>query len=353
MTTATDRQRYAPRTPEFIRARGAMDMRLTTARDQFLSERKFGTASRRALSASTLLRYYKALSSFTDWMLVTTGKDSSLQFSADRVRAFVIHRDGLDRSKNTLHVECAALKEFAVWGAKKRYWTAEDIEDMPSVVRPNLLPRPMTPEQRDAIMTLPLDGQEAVLRALLYYIGGREFEIVALRLLDVTPPSALPTGETVPGQLRFFGKGRKERNVPIHPALWAVLGPHLGTLRGKPRDWPVLATERVTVGRGAKPAGEPWTRAMVGYRVRCWAQAAGIEHISPHVFRHTFATDALEATDNLRAVQELLGHANIATTAGYTKVVDRRRTAVVNALPTFPVHYSGSRDDGGGDATVT
>ena len=317
-------------------------MRLSTARDQFMSERRDGTGRQRALSPRSLQRYYWALTAFVDWLHANRGRDSVLHFSSDAAREYIQARSGMGKALNTLSVDCAVLREFAAWGFRKRYWRDLDLDEMPAVSRPEAEPRSLSPEARDAIMALPLVGQDAVLRALLYYSGCREAEILGLKLLDVTAPHALPDGTEALGRLRVWGKGRKERSVPIHPALWAILEPHVGQLRGKPRDWPVL-WRTLVAGRGSarvRREGHPWSDDMVIARVREWGEAADVGHVTPHMLRHTFATDALEATNDLRAVQELLGHSSVATTQRYTRVVDRRRSAAILSLPTFGAHHS-------------
>jgi integrase/recombinase XerD len=306
-------------------------MRLTTARDQFIADRRTGGPGWRQLGPASLRRYFFSVTAFIDWMRVTRSTpsrngDSVLLFSADAAREFIGHRSAQDVAPHTLAVDCAVLREFARWGTRKRYWKAEDVDGMPTVTRPDLLPRPMSPEERDRVMALPLTGVEAVLRSLLYYSGARESELLALKLLDVAPPHTLPDGTEALGILRLWGKGRRERIVPIHRALWVVLEPHIRAYRGRPLDWAVLS-------RGE---GRPWSARMVINRVRAWGEAAGVPGLTPHRFRHTFATDALEGSrDDLRAVQELMGHRQLSTTQQYTRIVDRRRADVVRLLPVF------------------
>lgn len=320
-------------------------MRLTTARDQFIQERRFGTTNKRPLSATSLERYYWALTGFVDWLHRARGKDSVLLFTAAAAREFIEHRsDKVNRSAATLALECAALREFAKWGTKKRYWRAEDVEEMPAVLRPDAEPRPMPPAERNRVMTLPLHGQDAVLRALLYYSGCREAEILGIRLQHITPPHELPDGTVVLGKLHVWGKGAKSRVVDIHRALWAELVPYLTTLAGQPADRWLLQQSN----------GKPWSPRMVIDRARQWGELAGCaERLKPHRFRHSFATDTLEANPgDIRAVQVLLGHKQLTTTQRYTRVVDQRRAAVVASLPTF-VQLPDSVRPGDGDAAVT
>lgn len=329
---------YTPRThrPVETLARGADMKRIDTAIDEFISERRLGTASRRPLGPASQRRYLASLSRFDDWMSATYGTSKVTQFAAEVVTQYIDHRvNTLKLGANTACVDCAVLREFARWGAskRKRYWHAEDVEDMPSVSRPDDLARPIAPEKREAIFALPLHGQDAVLRALLYYSGGRESEILGLHLQDIARPYVLPDGTTAPGVMRLFGKGSRERFIDIHERLWADLLP----LHGKPGDWTVLNR---TTGRGE---GQSWTKAMVLRRVRMWGDAVGIPKLVPHQFRHAFATDMLDETDNLRAVQELLGHKHISTTQRYTRVTDRARSAAVRALPNHPPSVHSSR----------
>lgn len=311
-------------------------MRLSTARDQFLTERRFGGPGRRALSERTLIRYKFALSGFIDWLIAEfkmprRPADSVLMFNAERAREYIEHRQGLDLKPRTLSIDCAALRELAKWGVRKRYWTEDAVADMPAVIRPDSTPRALSDEERNAVMALPLYGDDLLLRALLYYSGAREDELLRLKLGHVQQP----TGDHM-GALRLWGKGSRERSVPITPDLWHVLGPYWNALKDKPRDWHVLM-------RGE---GQPWTSFMIISRVKRWGKAAGVENLTPHVLRHTFATNVYELTNDIRVVQELLGHKNLNTTQIYTRVVSSRREAAVLKLPSFTpsVHRSGSVD---------
>jgi integrase/recombinase XerD len=172
-----------------------------------------------------------------------------------------------------------------------------------------------------------LDGGTARARAdsfrllaiieLLYATGLRVSELIALPLSAVGPDSV---------SLLVRGKGDKERVVPLgEPARVAVLGylavrsAHLRL--GKPS--PHLFPSRGAAGR--------LTRHRIGQLLKGLAAAAGIDarRLSPHVLRHAFASHLLAHGADLRAVQTMLGHADIATTEIYTHVVDERLKAVV------------------------
>jgi integrase/recombinase XerD len=147
--------------------------------------------------------------------------------------------------------------------------------------------------------------------------------------LRVTELVALPLGalDARAGVLRVFGKGRRERLVPLgEPALAAVDG--------------YLEAGRPALLRAGRPAtdamflsrrGAPMTRQNFFARLRRLARIAGIpgDRISPHVLRHAFATDLLEGGADLRSVQAMLGHADLSTTQIYTHVSRARLRDVV------------------------
>jgi integrase/recombinase XerD len=226
-----------------------------------------------------------------------------------------------------------ALREFAAWGARKRYWRGEDVDDLPAYERPKSLPRSYGASERDRIMAVPLTGQDAVLRGLLYYGGLRALEAPGLRLMDLVVPHTLPDGTQLDGAMRVWGKGSKERMVPIHPDLWAILAPHLAPLvkTRTPRDRTIIA----------HPNGKPWSYDTLRDRIVAWGKAAEVSDPKAHRLRHTHATDLLELGADIRQVQEVLGHTSLDTTAIYLRVVDRRKAEAIRRLPSFPVSVPG------------
>jgi integrase/recombinase XerC len=147
-----------------------------------------------------------------------------------------------------------------------------------------------------------LETRDLALMELFYSSGLRLAELTALRLGDL---------DLKAGEVRVLGKGRKERIVPVGAAARRALERWL-TLRAA-----LTAGEEqaVFINRAGRRLG---SRA-VQLRVAAWARAAGLpQPLHPHMFRHSFATHLLESSRDLRAVQELLGHASISTTQVYT-----------------------------------
>lgn len=153
-----------------------------------------------------------------------------------------------------------------------------------------------------------LGFRDRTMLELLYAAGLRVSELVNLRPLDYDPQS---------GILRIWGKGSKERLVPIHQMAQKCLDVYLSTWRNqfKPVD------EAVFLNR----SGKKLTRQGIWKLIKKYALQAGIrKEISPHTLRHSFATHLLEGGADLRVVQTLLGHADISATEIYTHVQAQR-----------------------------
>ncbi|MGH2349318.1 MAG: tyrosine recombinase XerC [bacterium] len=175
---------------------------------------------------------------------------------------------------------------------------------------PRRLPKFLTPPEMAAVLGAPdlstsLGARDRALLELLYATGMRVGEVTALRVGDLTWN----------GELRVLGKGRKERVVLVNTAAEDALRrylEHRRSLLGAGRDH-----GRVFVNSRGGPLTERGVRLIVDRHIRA---AAFDRHISPHVLRHTFATHLLDGGADLRAVQELLGHASLNTTQVYTHV---------------------------------
>ena len=155
----------------------------------------------------------------------------------------------------------------------------------------------------------PIGLRDCALLELLYATGARVSEAVALSADDLDLDGDVPV-------VRLFGKGRKERIVPVGSFAVEALGAY------RVRARPALAAR----GRGStafflNSRGGPLSRQSAWTAIRRAAQAADLgDKVSPHTMRHSFATHLLEGGASVREVQELLGHASVATTQIYTAV---------------------------------
>jgi integrase/recombinase XerD len=183
------------------------------------------------------------------------------------------------------------------------------------------VPRVLDKKCAESLVTAPEGSRKLSLRdrailETLYATGARVSEACGIRMRDLNLDV---------GMVRLFGKGRKERLVPIgskaREAILAYLEaerPKL--LRGESNDWLFLS-------RG----GRPILRQAVWALVKRYGLKAGAPPaVSPHTLRHSFATHLVEGGAHLRAVQELLGHADISTTEIYTHVDGSRLKAIVS-----------------------
>jgi integrase/recombinase XerD len=165
----------------------------------------------------------------------------------------------------------------------------------------------------------PLGLRDRCMLELIYASGLRVSELVTLKTWHVG------MNEHV---LRITGKGNKERLVPFGQLAGQSLQRYLGQARGEILNGQQSEDLFVT-SRGSR-AGEAMTRAMFWHLVKKYALQAGITSpLSPHTLRHAFATHLLNHGADLRAVQMLLGHADISTTTIYTHVARERLKSIV------------------------
>jgi len=151
-----------------------------------------------------------------------------------------------------------------------------------------------------------VQARDVALFTLLYGCGLRISEALGLRVADAPRPGS-------DGMLRVTGKGSKQRDVPVLPVVREAMAAWLRLHPNAQSDAPLFVGVR----------GGVLNPGVVQRRMRDWRRAQGLpEHATPHALRHSFATHLLGAGADLRAIQELLGHASLATTQRYTAVED-------------------------------
>jgi integrase/recombinase XerD len=190
-------------------------------------------------------------------------------------------------------------------------------EDVPKIEGPKLakkLPVTLSVEEVDSLLSMPDLTKDSGIRdramlETMYATGLRVSELVKLQLSSVSFQSQLVT---------IIGKGNKQRSVPISSFALGYLEKYLHGPRARSKG---SASPYVFLNH----RGKPITRQYFFLQVKKYAALAGISTpISPHTLRHCFATHLLDNGASLRAVQEMLGHANISTTQIYTQVSSQR-----------------------------
>jgi site-specific recombinase XerD len=230
-------------------------------------------------------------------------------------------------SKTTVARKLAAIRSFYRALMERREIAANPADLVASPKRDSYLPRVLKPgEVADLLQRIPasspLELRDRAMFELAYAAGLRAEEIVNLDLTDLDPDDE---------ELRVEGKGGRTRIVPAGEHAWRAIESYLD--RGRT----TLATE----GAPIEPAlfisksGRRLSTSDVRRRLTVWTRKAALATgVSPHTLRHSFATHLLEGGANLRAIQELLGHASISTTQTYTRIESKRlRKAYAHAHP--------------------
>jgi integrase/recombinase XerD len=268
------------------------------------------------LAPRTVEAYRRDLAHLTDWLDGSGRGRSPADASADDLAAYVaqLRADGL--APTTIARRLAAVRSFFRHQVLLGTRTDNPAANIELPKRRRTLPRTLSPAEVERLLdaaagTTPRHLRDRALGELLYGAGLRVSEAVALDRQSVDLENRL---------VRCLGKGSKERVVPIGREAADSLRRYLA--RGRPH---LDRRHRQELFLNAH--GGPLTRAGAFLILRRLADKAGLEpeRIHPHLLRHSFATHLLEGGADLRAVQEMLGHADLATTELYTHVSDRRR----------------------------
>ena len=269
----------------------------------------------RGLSQATLDAYARDLREYLDWLKVPSLAEVTEPLILQHLAALQIR--GLSRASQARHLAAVrGLHKFATAEGLSPTDPAERIETTRGS-RP--LPNFLTVDEVDRLLAQPESPRDKAMLELLYASGLRVSELVAL------PVSAI---DSQSGVIRVRGKGGKERIVPVGERAQAALQAYFDGPRQK------LLRQRRSPDLFVTPRGSRMTRQGFWKLISRYARAAGIsQRVYPHSLRHSFATHLLERGADLRAVQAMLGHADIATTQIYTHVDRERLKAVISKHP--------------------
>lgn len=259
----------------------------------------------RQLSGHTIDGYRRDLRQFENWLQSNDQYDWSKVDSA-RIRDFAafIHRQG--KSPASIRRLLSSIRNFFRFLIREAVIENNPVRDVPTPKMAKKLPRALDVDQIDRLLNIPKDGvlrkRDKAILELFYSSGLRLSELAGLDLQDIDLPE---------GGVRVKGKGNKQREVPVGRKAVQALSVWLKT--------------RAELLKGDSPAlfiskqGRRLSVRSIQMRLDYWAGQMGLhQHVHPHMLRHSFASHMLEASGDLRAVQELLGHADISTTQVYT-----------------------------------
>jgi integrase/recombinase XerD len=268
------------------------------------------------LARNTLTAYRRDLTLYARWL---QGRGRRLlQSDETDLNAYFAARHSTTRA-TTANRRLTVFKRYFRWALRERQIEVDPTLRLQAAKQALRVPKTLSEAQVEALLAAPGEATPLAVRdrtmlELMYASGLRVSELVTLKTFNVS------LSEHV---LRVFGKGSKERLVPFGEVAGAWLQRYLHEAR------PVLLAGKQTddlfvTFRGTR-AGSAMTRVMFWMLVKKYAVAAGITApLSPHTLRHAFATHLLNHGADLRAVQMLLGHADISTTTIYTHVARER-----------------------------
>ncbi len=279
------------------------------------------------LSKATLAAYEVDLRQFAE-IIHSKGHDTVETIGVEDARSYLLAISDIASASRIRKL--SALRRFARFCLQEGYIAVQFTDGLEASRRTQSLPQPLSEAQTNRFLTTfnpqcARDLRDRAIFELLYSSGLRVSELVNLRWRDLDLES---------GFLRCIGKGDKERVVPIGRAAIAAIRRYLEIGARRPaaggRNYRRLP-EYLFPGR----RGGPITRQQIWRLTRIYARRAGItRRVTPHTFRHTFATHLLNRGADLRAIQEMLGHSSIATTQVYTHVaLDRLKEMYCRTHP--------------------
>jgi integrase/recombinase XerD len=270
-------------------------------------------------SENTRVAYKNDLTQFLDFLSMQTLPRVSTwgEVSKDHLTDYILHLKNVrEYASTTVARKVAAIKSFFHFLVAEGLITDDPTATLDSPRVKKYLPRAITQEQVEKLLDAasqkqtPRGFRDRAILELLYATGMRVSELVSLNVGDVDVASA---------SVRCFGKGGKERVIPIYERAVEAVADYV--IKGRIhllRD----AEERALF---LNQRGQRLTRQGLWLIVKGYVKEAELDvPVTPHTLRHSFATHMLRGGADLRNVQELLGHANIATTQVYTQVSNER-----------------------------
>jgi integrase/recombinase XerD len=270
------------------------------------------------MAKNTITAYRSDLQQFFEWF----GKEGSAALAAVDLKLlsrYLEHLNGRGLAATSVSRHLVAIKMFFRFLVLEGVLRESVVDLLNSPKLWQHLPHVLSPDMVNRLLAAPQAADRFMLRdrallALLYATGCRASEVVNLKLRDVHLDESY---------CRCLGKGNKERLVSLNPVARGAIEAYLAHER------PLLAGRAEAEELLISKSGRSLTRIMVWMLVKKYARRIGASrHVSPHTLRHSFATHLLAGGAEIRALQELLGHASIATTQIYTHVEHTRLKAI-------------------------
>ncbi len=274
-------------------------------------------ATERGLSDNYQLLVRRLLEAFAKWLETKRGKQDEAAVETKDLTDYLAKRKGTDGvAASSLRIEVVVLKIFFRWLAMRNLRAGDPAEMLLSPRVEKLLPDTLNEKEVRKLLESvqgkePLDIRDRAILELFYASGLRIGEIVTARLENLSLEE---------GWIRITGKGSKTRLVPVGGEAREAIDAYAGSAR------PKLVGKKTQSFIFLNRNGGKLTTARVWQIVKERAKMAGLDpkKIHPHLLRHSFATHLLNHGADLRVIQEMLGHADIATTQIYTHIDQKR-----------------------------
>ena len=288
--------------------------------EELLQEFLHYIAVERGLARNTILAYERDLRQFFNY-LADTGIQGVDQLQPPILVKYLrnLQADGLRAT--SISRKLAAIRNYCQYAVRERVLKKDPSGMIESMKTPLRLPKVLDEKEIAALLEQPAEMKPSGLRdramlELMYATGVRVSELVSLKVNDVNMDM---------GYIRCFGKGSKERIVPMGEIAQSAVRDYLN--RGRPKLLSRSLEDTLFLNR----RGQKMTRQAFWLIIQAKARQAGIaKTVTPHMLRHSFATHLLDHGADLRAVQEMLGHVDITTTQIYTHVTRTRLKEVYN-----------------------
>jgi integrase/recombinase XerD len=269
------------------------------------------------LAAQTLAAYRRDLSLFAQWLQAQAGRSLDATRESDLL-AYMAQRHAATRA-TTANRRLSVFKRWCRWALREKLIAADPTLKLQAARQALRVPSILSEAQVEALLAAPdvatpLGLRDRTMIELMYASGLRVSELVLLKTVYVSLDE---------GALRVTGKGAKERLVPFGAEA------HDWVRRYQSQSRSAILKGQASDALFVTARGAPMTRQMFWKLIKQHARGAGIHApLSPHTLRHAFATHLLNHGADLRAVQMLLGHADISTTTIYTHVARERLKAL-------------------------
>lgn len=264
----------------------------------------------RNLARNSLESYERDLLQYHDFLESELNIKSILNVTLGHIRSYLRTMNDKGLAANSVKRAVSSIRNYHNFLSAEGHMADNPAQLLDAPKIPQKLPNILTIQEVDAILSVipekaPMAKRDLAIFEMMYSCGLRVTELCDFKTTDILWDSEM---------IRVSGKGDKQRFVPIGPIARENLKNYLNHER------PTLADKNPNVAEVfLSRNGRKLTRMMIWLLLKKWSEAAGVDkEVSPHTLRHSFATHLLEGGADLRSVQEMLGHSDIATTQIYT-----------------------------------